>query len=126
VVVKAGMTLADKLLVGLLVVAAVSSYSLVHSFTRPGSIVLVEVDGRLIYRADLMREERFVVPGRQGAVTIAIEGGNVAVVEADCPNRICQRMGRRNTEGDAIVCVPNGLVVKIGGREGGKVRAITG
>ena len=46
------------------------------------------------------------------AVTAA-ENGAVFMAEADCPDSLCVQMGKIYREGESIVCLPHGLVIRI-------------
>ena len=53
---------------------------------------------------------------------IVVNGGKVWVEEADCPDKICERTGKIYKKGQAIVCLPNKIAIKITGK--GEVEAI--
>jgi len=55
------------------------------------------------------------VEGLHGTVTLQVSGGAVRVAEVSCPDRLCVAQGRASAAGDALVCVPNGVSVRIGG-----------
>ena len=48
-------------------------------------------------------------------VDLVIENGAVSVMESDCPDGVCVNSGAISREGQAIVCVPAGVIVRIGG-----------
>ena len=45
--------------------------------------------------------------------TIRIEGGTVAVIDADCPDHICVRTGAASKKGDVIACLPHKLLIEV-------------
>jgi len=120
------LTIADKLLLAILIGGTLTSYVLVDLIALPGATVLVEVDRHVVYKAALNEDASFRVHGATGELVVEIRDGRVAVTGADCPNRICVRTGWRNKAGDVIVCVPNKVIVRIAGPEGDEVRAVTG
>jgi heptaprenyl diphosphate synthase len=93
---------------------------------QAATAALVQVDGHPVRTISLLEDRRITVKGTLGYVTIETHGGMVRVVDADCPNRICVRTGWRRNVGDAIVCVPNKLVIRILGSGDGVVRGVTG
>ncbi|MBM2839917.1 MAG: hypothetical protein HW412_445 [Bacteroidetes bacterium] len=119
------LTIGDKVLLALLVCLAAGSFLAVGSFAIEGNTVLVQVDGRTVHKASLFENRIFPVSGAEGALTIEIRGGRVAVTEAECPNHVCVRTGWRSRGGDVIVCVPNKVVVRILTADQAGVRAIT-
>lgn len=63
-----------------------------------------------------LSENRVVdVRGPLGVTRIKVEDGHVEFVSSPCPHKICIERGRIALEGDYIVCVPNGVSVKIEG-----------
>ncbi len=120
------LTLADKVLLAILVSGTLASYFLVDIAARPGTTVLVEVDGQVRHKAGLMNGTVFSVQGVVGELVVEIREGTVAVIRADCPNKICVRTGRRSRSGDIIVCVPNKTIIRIVGEKEAGVQAVTG
>jgi hypothetical protein len=120
------LTLGDKVLLTILVSGTLASYFLVGKVAGPGATVLVQVDGHIQHKAELKKNAVFSVHGEVGELVVEIRDGTVAVIQADCPNRICVRTGRRGRTGDVIVCVPNKTIIRIEGEEETGVRAVTG
>ncbi len=50
-----------------------------------------------------------------GKCTLKIEGGAAKIVKSDCPNGLCAAHRPISRSGEAIVCLPNGVSVKITG-----------
>jgi len=120
------LTIADRVLIGVSACLVAASFVLARPTGGGGTIALVQVDGRTVYKLRLDETHRVVVQGTSGLLTVETKDGEVAVTDAGCPNRLCVRTGWRSRAGDVIVCVPNKTVVRIlpGGED--SVRAITG
>lgn len=106
----------DALLIGGLLLAA----ALIWLLVRPGEAggwAVVTVDGKEAGRYPL-NVERTVVTGGEDYNVLRIAGGAAAVVEANCGDHTCMRMGAISREGETVVCLPHRLVVSIesGGR----------
>lgn len=56
--------------------------------------------------------------------TCRIEGGCVSMIYADCPDKACERSGSIQNPGESIVCLPNGVILKITGGDKGGLDAI--
>jgi len=56
---------------------------------------------------------------------IEIKDRRVRVIEAHCPNKICEGMGWIDKAGDSIVCVPDRLQINLIGDKKGMVDAVT-
>ncbi len=81
-----------------------------------GAWVVVTLDGREVARWTL--EEDLTVPlGDEDYNILRISGGATAVVEANCGDNTCVRMGKISREGESIVCLPHRLVIRIEGGE---------
>jgi hypothetical protein len=85
------------------------------------SSVVVEVDGREVYSTriyDGMKPVEFRVDvgdGRHNIVLITYE--EVRIKQADCPDQLCVKWGAIRYPGQAIICLPHRVVVKIIGRQ---------
>lgn len=107
------LTVADKILIAILVCAFAGSFTLVSALAHEGTTVIVEVQGSPVFKLNLLEERTVQINGAHGALQVQSQAGKVAVIEADCPNHVCVRTGWRSRAGDVIVCVPNKTVVRI-------------
>lgn len=72
-----------------------------------------------------LREDREVtVAGSAGQVVVVVRDGAVRVAESTCPDHVCMRSGAISMPGEALVCVPNGVSVRIGGERGDGLDAV--
>lgn len=68
-------------------------------------------EGKLLYTLRLDTDQTVTVTGSHGTNVITVQGGKVAVTEADCPDGYC--MARGFCRGEApIICLPNRLVLR--------------
>lgn len=111
----------DIILIG--IYAIVSILLIIYIFNYQNTIkdnmyVQIKIDGETIQKETLPQEERKVIPisSKYGDNFIVIDGNDVAIVEADCPDQICIQDGKINKPGQIIVCLPNRLTVEILGQ----------
>ena len=72
----------------------------------------VYLHGELIQRLPLNRDSEITVcDGYTNTVTVS--GGKIAVTASDCPGADCVGCGWSSTPGRSIVCLPNGLEIRI-------------
>lgn len=72
-----------------------------------------------------LKEDTVVrVAGSSGPVIVVVREGTVRVSESACPDKVCVRSGAISRPGEAIVCVPNGVSVRIGGERSDGLDAI--
>ncbi|WP_028511185.1 NusG domain II-containing protein [Ruminococcus sp. NK3A76] len=96
----------------------------VYLYNRPGGrVVEIISDGKVLYELDLDkepdREMTVEYEGRKNVITI--EGGDIYVSEAECPDHTCMKMGKLSAHGVPIVCLPNKLIIRY--KEGGDTDA---
>lgn len=77
---------------------------------------LVIVDGATYRRIPLVSgapRETFTVETAGGKNIIAVENGAIAVIDADCPARVCVRQGPISRPGEVIACLPHRLLIEV-------------
>lgn len=79
---------------------------------RKGETVFVTKDGETTSYP--LGENRMI---DFGSLKVVIEDGSVFVTDATCPDRLCEKTGRISGSGRSIVCLPAGIVVRIGESE---------
>lgn len=115
------MTRADRLLAVVLacVALAASPVAGARGVAKTASSVVVVKGPSGTIRAPLDRDQAYRIQGLRGRVVVVVENGTVRVAESRCRDQVCVRSGRADSVGEAIACVPNGVVVTIveGGRD---------
>lgn len=111
------MTRGDRLIVAVVAALAVASWPVAILATGGASAGrTVTVDGPQGGLAVPLAAQRHLeVAGLGGHVEVVVRGGRVRVVASTCPDQLCVRQGAVSS--GAIVCVPNGVSVKVGGGE---------
>ena len=113
--------LCDGLVLVLLVALTVLSPRLVPVPSR-GDSLLVRAGGS-VSRIALDDEGRHTVKGPLGEASIVIRDGQAWLENAPCPLKICEGMGPVKKAGDVIICIPNRIYIRVGGKE--KVDAVS-
>jgi hypothetical protein len=98
----------------LLVSFAALAFSLIGR--SEGATVTVEQNGEKV--AEYPLDADGVYPLNGGTNLLVIEGGEVYMSEANCPDHTCIKTGRISFAGERIVCLPNRIAIIIEG-EGG-------
>ena len=119
-------TFADRLLFLFLIVGSVAGIFISREAVSQSSDVVVEVDGKPAYTFPVTVNKVITVNSRCGDTVIEIKDGRVRIREAHCPNRLCVKQGWVSR--GVIVCLPNRIVVTVGGRSGleKNIDAVTG
>ena len=106
---------------GILLLLCLSAGALLwqHFHAVPGTVALIYQDGELIRQIDLSHISEpysFTIESTGGGYnTIYVETGRIGVSDADCPDRICQKMGMISDSSHPISCLPHRLLIKISG-----------
>ncbi len=69
-------------------------------------------NGELVKTVDLADEQTFTVDGRYHN-TVCVADGKIAIMESDCPGRDCVHSGAINSSGRVLVCLPNGVEIRV-------------
>lgn len=85
----------------------------------PGQTAVLLVDGQTVETRDLGRlagAETITVTSRSGVTaTVEFSSGGARVVSSTCPDKTCVRTGRLTRAGEAAVCLPGQIVLRIDG-----------
>ena len=119
-------TLADKILLSTLLILSFAGIIFIKGALPRESTVRIEVDGNPVYLLPLDEDRNVSVEGPLGKTFIEIKKGRVRVTGSPCPEKLC--VGQGWAASGALICIPNKVVITIGGREGKKsvIDAITG
>ena len=113
------------LAVSLLVIAA-GIFLFIRMMGTPGAVVVVQVDGNEVATYPIDKDTTVVF--KDGAVIdpssvkkrdlsdyniMQIVNGEVSVIEADCPDKICVHHNPVSNDGESIICLPHKFSVHI-------------
>ncbi|GMT48288.1 MAG: hypothetical protein IEMM0007_1854 [bacterium] len=118
------ITIYDWALFVALIILSLSGLFLVKGLALSGNTATIEVNGKLIYRLSLKEDRTIEVHGPIGITRVEVKAGKIRIVDSPCPNKLCVRQGW--IKRGAIICLPNRVVVTIGGDNTGEVDAISG
>ncbi|MDA8077708.1 MAG: NusG domain II-containing protein [Nitrospiraceae bacterium] len=115
-------TCADRLLFFLLILASCAGIFISREAVSQSSDVLIEVNGKPAYTFPLAGDRTVTVNGPCGPTVVEIKDMKVRIREASCPNRLCLKEGW--IAKGVIVCLPNRIVVTVGGKSAGSPRGV--
>lgn len=120
-------TLADRLLLLLLVAGSAFGIFAAREAVPESPNVMIEVNGRPAFTAALAEDRIVTVEGSSGPVEVEIKEGRARIRKAHCPNELCVKEGWVSR--GVIVCLPGGVVVYVGGSASDRkkdIDAVTG
>lgn len=91
-----------------------------------GTHAEVFVGNERVALLDLSRPHTYTIKGYIGAATVVVDAGKARVTQAPCSGKRCIHVGWLSRTGDASLCVPNRLMVKIAGVAENSADAIVG
>ena len=77
-----------------------------------GAYAQVYQDGKLLKTVPLNQNQEFTITGEYTNL-IAVKDGKISVTASDCPGEDCVHCGWLDSSGRSIVCLPNGLEVRV-------------
>jgi len=119
------LTLADKILIGGLVVLTLLSFPVIRHFQHEGKRVVIEADGERIGNFSLEEKRLIPVAGKLGTTRVEIADKVVRVLDSPCPHKVCVKSGPISRSGETLVCLPNRVVIRIEGGEEPSVDAVS-
>lgn len=78
---------------------------------------LVRQNGRLLRALPLDTDCTMAFTLEDGINVVEISDGTVRIIQADCPDGTCMRMGPICRTGETLVCLPHRLTVEITGAD---------
>ena len=108
----------DIVLAAVLLILGVTGVHIVKYGLKSGNTADVYIDDKLVQTIDLSVDDEYTFQTDKGSNTVEVRNGAVSMKSADCPDKVCVRMGTKNRNGETITCLPHKLVIEVhGGQE---------
>lgn len=109
----------DIILILALLITALAAWGVITLAKKPGSTVIVEIDGKASASYPLGEDLRVDIETEGGHInTLVIEDGRAYIESADCPDKLCVKQHAISRAGESIICLPHRLVIRISGESG--------
>jgi len=108
-------TFMDKILLIFLVAFTIASFFFIKELFPSGNLVKISVDNKTAYSIPLNEDRIGAVRGPLGESVVETRNMKVHMKDSPCPDKICIQQGWIGR--GAIVCLPNKVVVTVGGDE---------
>lgn len=99
------------------VLAAVGTGIGINMAKKPGSQIVVLVDGVEQARYSLFEEQEIEIETQEGNNRLYIHDETADMKEADCPDQLCVNQKGIRMVGETIVCLPHRVVIEVEGAE---------
>lgn len=101
-----------------LLIAGAAGVFIVKYGLKQGNTADIYIDDRLVQTVDLSVDDVYTFRTDMGSNTVEVRDGAVSMKSADCPDKVCVRMGAKDKNGETITCLPHKLVIEVhGGQE---------
>lgn len=109
----------DLLSMGLVLILAVGLSLLFWGRALAADRVIVQIyqDGDLVREISLEYDQSFTLSGTYHN-TVTVQNGRIAVTHSDCPGGDCVRSGWIGSAGQAVICLPNRVELRVVGTSG--------
>ena len=105
------MKINDLILIALLLM--LSLMPLIFHIESNKKIADIKLNGNIIRQIELSEDKTFVIDSDNGSNVVDVKDGKIAIIEADCPDKVCVKTGAISNMGEIIACVPHKLVILI-------------
>lgn len=108
----------DIVLAAVLLILGITGVLIVKYGLKSGNTADVYIDDKLVQTIDMSVNDEYTFQTDKGSNTVEVRNGAVSMKSADCPDKVCVRMGTKNRNGETITCLPHKLVIEVhGGQE---------
>ena len=97
----------------LVAIAGIAAFILLRSADISDPAAEIYLDGKLHKTVTLSQNAEFTVSSEYGSNTIRVSDGTIAVVGADCPDKVCIASGAISGGMVPIICLPHRLEIRI-------------
>ena len=106
----------DGILAAVIIIIAVAVLLFMKLTKVQGNSVVVKIDGVEVQRYSLAENVEFEIntgKNNENYNVVVIENSRVSVVDADCPDGICEDYRPISYVGETIICLPHKVVIEI-------------
>ncbi len=111
----------DAVLIAVCLLVSFALWLLVTVSKKPGEYAVVTVNGKEWGRYSLSEDREVEIETKSGKNILIIKDGYADMIEADCPDGLCERQRKISKTGESIVCLPNKVTVTVEGKGEGSV-----
>lgn len=108
----------DIVLAAVLLILGITGVLIVKYGLKSGNTADIYIDDKMVQTIDMSVDDEYTFQTDKGSNTVEVRNGAVSMKSADCPDKVCVRMGTKNRNGETITCLPHKLVIEVhGGQE---------
>lgn len=120
------MKINDLLLYGSIIGIFFLSIIFISFSERTGAFLKVHVDKELIGEYELNKDNVVKITGADSyELTLIINDGKAKVIDATCPDKLCEGYGTISKTNESIICLPGRVVISVEADEESEYDAIS-
>lgn len=96
---------------------SLSVWLLVTVLKKPGEYAVITVNGEEYGKYPLSVDTEISVETERGKNVVVIKDGYADIIEATCPDGLCEKQRKIDATGESLVCLPNKVTVTVVGGE---------
>ncbi len=100
-------------LLGATAAVCTAVFMLMRHLPVSGATAHIYSDGELIRTVPLSESCEFTIETGRGFNTIQVADGSIAVISADCPDKVCVHSGAVSSGAVPIICLPHRLEIRV-------------
>lgn len=115
----------DILLGTVLLLVALCLFLVFNKIKKSGSSVEVKVNNKIVGVYSLSKDGSYDIKSSfDGKLTLVIKDNKAYAVEANCPDHLCEKMGKISKVGESIICLPHQIFIKVVSEEEAEYDAV--
>lgn len=100
------------ILIGIVVIAVIALFLLRRPEKEEVQLVAIQYQNKIIQRFNPNEDATYHIQGSYGTLDVEVKDNKWHVVNEECPNHICNKMGWKDiTSIEPIVCFPNEIMI---------------
>ena len=108
----------------ILIVAAAMWMGFAFLSPAQNASAVISVDSKQVYRLDMRQDGIYEIEGMLYPCTVEIKNGRIRMEASQCPDKICEHTGFISHSGQAIVCLPNRVIIELQKQDGLQLDAV--
>lgn len=105
----------DLILIFSIIVISLLSVTIILITSKHGNYVTIEQNGTITAVLQINKNQKYNIYNEDNEIenTILIENGQVSMIYADCPDKICEKHRAIKNNNESIICLPNKVIVTV-------------
>ncbi len=105
----------DLILIFSIIVISLLSVTIILITSKQGNYVTIEQNGTITAVLQINKNQKYNIYNEDNEIenTILIENGQVSMIYANCPDKICEKHKAIKNNNESIICLPNKVIVTV-------------